>query len=271
MKSIFKIIVILSPFLLHSQSPSDSLKIVDYWNKTSLVPLFSAKRQLYLDSILAIKPNYAYAWQQKAMPLFKQMKYELGMKYLDSAVKYDKTFHWHEYRAFIKCIFQKNYSEAIRDFKSVKLRNNEGYVMDHSYEFYIGLSFLQLNQFDSAYSYIKSSIDMGEKKWKTGHYLEYMYLGIVSMERQDSLQANKYLDKAIALYSNFSDAKYYKAMLWFTSGNINNALVLFKDALKDLSNGYTINEDNAIYESYPYQINKKGLEQFIEYLQSPKE
>ena len=37
------------------------------------------------------EPTNAYLWQQKAMPFFKQKKYELGLQYLDSAIKYDQT------------------------------------------------------------------------------------------------------------------------------------------------------------------------------------
>jgi len=74
------------------------------------------KRQLYIDSALNIVPKASQLWQQKAMPLFKQKKYEIAMPFLDSAVKYDKTKHWLEYRAFIKCIFQKSYRAAIKDF-----------------------------------------------------------------------------------------------------------------------------------------------------------
>lgn len=72
--------------------------------------------QTYIDSALAILPKNAFLWQQKAMPFFKRKKYEVGMKYLDEAVKNDDEFDKYlSYRAFIKCIFQKNYQGAIDD------------------------------------------------------------------------------------------------------------------------------------------------------------
>jgi len=141
----------------------DSTRFVKYIDKVGEFPLFSMKRQQYLDSALSIVPRAAYLWQQKAMPLFKQKKYETGMPYLDSAVKYDKKNNWLQYRAFIKCIFQKSYREAINDFDLVQKVNGNSYVMDHSYEFYKGLCYLQLNKFDSA-EYLISKCITEERK-----------------------------------------------------------------------------------------------------------
>jgi hypothetical protein len=42
----------------------------------------------------------------KSMPILKAKKYEVGMKYLDKAVKYNPE-RWQSYRAFIKCILPK--------------------------------------------------------------------------------------------------------------------------------------------------------------------
>ncbi len=50
------------------------------------------------------------------MPYFKARKYEIGMTYIDKAVKLDDK-RWQPYRAFIKCIFAKTYKAAIEDFE----------------------------------------------------------------------------------------------------------------------------------------------------------
>lgn len=82
--------------------------------------MYSQDHQLYLDSVLSILPHSAYHWQPKAMPLYKQKKYEIGSAYLDSAVKYDDRQQYLEYRGFMKCIFQKTYKSAITDFEEAK-------------------------------------------------------------------------------------------------------------------------------------------------------
>jgi hypothetical protein len=57
-----------------------------------------------IDAGIKKDSTIAYLWQQKAMPYFKARKYEVGMQYINKAVKYDAA-RWQSYRAFIKCIF----------------------------------------------------------------------------------------------------------------------------------------------------------------------
>lgn len=108
-----------------------------------------AKWQECLDAGLKKDSTVAYLWQQKAMPYFKAKKYEIGMEYLDKAMLYDRK-NWLPYRAFIKCIFTKTYREAIIDFEICKKLYGNSYVMDHTYNFYIGISYLQLNKYKKA-------------------------------------------------------------------------------------------------------------------------
>ena len=258
------LILLLLPLFAFSQHTEEQKninkeKLAHYYAKTADVRLFSQARQKYIDSILMIDHYNAYLWQQKAMPLFKQKKYELGLQYLDSAIKYDQTNHYIEYGAFMKCIFVKNYKESINDFELIKVKNKNGFIMDHSYDFYIGLSYLQLNQFQKAEEFLKSSIEYSELKWKEAHYLEYFYLGIVKMEQENLSEANRFLEKALKLYKEFPDALYYKAQLLELENKYAEAKPLIEQAISNYSKGYSINEDNAKYEDYPYQIKKDWL------------
>lgn len=115
-------------------APADSMLVKKYIDSVNNAGVFSRKRQRYFDSALAIKPWKASWWQQKGMPLMKQGKYEAGMRFLDSAVKYD-ALRYLDYRAFMKCIFQKSYVAAIKDFEVSKIIIGAGAVMDHTYDF----------------------------------------------------------------------------------------------------------------------------------------
>jgi tetratricopeptide (TPR) repeat protein len=217
---------------------------------------FSPEYQLYIDSGIAINPNIAYLHQQKAMPYFKQSKYELGLKSLDRAVELDPESHI-DYRAFIKCIFAKTYSESIKDFlKAKELKGENGAIMDHSYDFYIGLCHLQLGDFSKSLEYFQQSIDQTTKtngeNWV--HFLDLFYAGIATQELNRHKEAIQYFDKSLKNYSNFSDAKYYKALSEFRTDQIDIAEKTLSECEIDFKKGYTINEDNAIYEKYPYQI-----------------
>ncbi|HEU5168577.1 MAG TPA: tetratricopeptide repeat protein [Chitinophagaceae bacterium] len=218
---------------------------------------YSKKWNFYIDEGLKQDSTIAYLWQQKAMPFFKQRKYEVGLLYLDQAVKYD-TF-WLDYRGFIKCIFGKTYKDALVDFEECKKRKNNGYIMDHSYDFYMALCYLQLNEFQTALSILKSNIDKTEKEkgkdWI--HHLDLFYLGVIYYELGDYDKAIAAFDRSIAKYSNFSDAKFYKGQCIGLKGDSVKGVDLIKEAKKDFQEGSTINEDNSLYELYPYQVNWK--------------
>lgn len=218
-------------------------------------PLFSNEWQEEIDKGLSKDSTIAYLWQQKAMPLFKQSKYEVGMKYIDKAVLYNPE-RWQDYRAFIKCIFAKTYKDAITDFEDYKSKFGDGFVMDHTYDFYIGLSYLQLNEYLQAEKFFLNSIEI--QKSENGenwiHYLDLFYLGISQMEQKEYSDAILIFDRALKEYSNFSEALYYKGYCQAKLGNATLASETMQTAKEYGLNGFTINEDNAIYERYPYQI-----------------
>lgn len=208
--------------------------------------------QACLDAGLKKDSTIAYLWQQKAMPYFKEMKYQVGMKYINKAVKYN-TQRYLPYRAFIKCIFSKNYPEAIKDFKTCLKKYGNGYEMDHTYKFYIALSYLQLDEFKKAEKIFKEDIAHQVEVWNEAHYLDLFYYGISKFEQQKWKEAIIQFDRALKLYPDFSDVQYYKSIALGRIGNYKKAKELYKIAIANGNAGNTINEDNAVYERYPYQ------------------
>ncbi len=96
------LLIIINIFLLtssKSQTNNDTLMSKDdiiekYLTNGALkYRLYSREREEEIDKGLEKDSTIAYLWQQKAMPLFKQGKYELGMEYLDKAVLY-KRHRW---------------------------------------------------------------------------------------------------------------------------------------------------------------------------------
>ena len=217
--------------------------------------LYSREWQEEIDKGLAKDSTIAYLWQQKAVPMFKQGKHEVGMNYIDNAVKYDRQ-RWQDYRAFIKCIFAKTYRDAIADFQDCKQRFGYSYVMDHSYDFYIGLSYLQLNEFEKAEQIFKQDYEyqLKDKGKDWLHHLDLFYYGISKYEQKDYLGAIDIFDKALEIYPNFSELQIFKADCLRKIGKNKEANELQKIGEINGRNGNTINEDNVIYERYPYQI-----------------
>lgn len=213
--------------------------------------------QSCLDAGIKKDSTIAYLWQQKAMPYFKIKKYEVGMEYLDKAVKYDAN-RYLPYRGFMKCIFSKSYQEAIRDFKESIEKWGDHYVMDHTYSFYIGLSYLQLNEFEKAEIYFGNTITEQEEESEEAHYLDLFYYGITKYELEKYEEAIKYFDKALEQYPQFSDVIYYKMLSVRRLGKpVDEYQYLLMQAKEFAEKGYTINEDNVVYEPYPYQVKWK--------------
>jgi len=225
-------------------------------------PILWPEWQLYLDSAISLNPNYAYLYQQKAMPYFRQGKYEAALEILDKAVIVNAQAYI-DYRAYMKCIFGSRHKEAILDFiEAKKLKGEKGYVMDHSYDFYIGLCYIQLNEFTKAIEFLKKSIENIEKtsgaSWV--HWFDYFYAGIAFQELQNHEEAIAYFDKSIANHKNFSDAKYYKVISLYRLKKYDEAKSLLLECEFDFRAGYAINEPNSKHEIYPYGISQELID-----------
>jgi tetratricopeptide (TPR) repeat protein len=202
------ILLVLKSININAQHPNINDSIFDKYvtHGAYNYMIYSHEWQHYLDSALAITPNNGNLWQLKSMPYFKCGKYDVGIQYINKAV--DLSPHdYLDYRAFLICVFVKNYNLALKDFIKVKQLKEGAYIMDHSYDFYIGLCYLQLNNFSNAEQYFNMSMS----KTKSPHYLELFYHAIVLYEKQQYNQAIIEFNNCLKFYSNFSDAKYYKA------------------------------------------------------------
>ena len=221
---------------------------------------YSNEYEAELDKGLAEDSTIAVFWQKKAMHRFKEDRYELGKIYIDKAVKYDPE-KYQDYRAFISCIFGRRYREAIRDFEDYKKTYGNSYVMDHTYDFYIALSYLQLEEFEKAEQIFTEDIrKLKEEKGEDWvHHLDLFYLGVTKYELGKYPEAIQCFDRALAKYSTFSEVQYYKALsLRYLYGEEREEDVkdLFFEARTNRKQGYTINEDNVVYTRYPYQLRK---------------
>lgn len=263
-----KIVFILLGFLTiscHSQNKNVDKEVAKK-NQEAIIEAFAencAQKYNYklpewqecLDKGLEKDSTIAYLWQQKAMPLFKARKYEAGMIFIDKAVQFDQK-RYLDYRAFIKCIFAKTYKDAIVDFEKCIALYGNSYVMDHTYKFHIALSYLQLNDFKKAESIFKEDIDDQIRRIKEAHYFDLFYYGISLYEQKKWDEAIGAFNQSLFQYPEFSDVKYYKAICLARKGESEASKALFEEAKNDLANGYTINEDQIFYETYPYQIKK---------------
>lgn len=212
-----------------------------------------------IDSSIRVSPNNAYLWQQKAMPYFKNGDYYNAMKNLNQAVKLD-TISWLGYRGFMKCIFVKDYTSAIADFKQIIQKQPNAYEMDHSYYFYVGVAYLKLNTLDSAEKYL--NICISKPKERT-HYLDWYYSGILKFKQENYAKALEYFDSCLSESSHLNDANFYKASVLLSLNRKEEAYACLIKSKEDNKAGYSFNEDNMAYVNYPFQVRIDQIEDLL--------
>ncbi|MDF2380966.1 tetratricopeptide repeat protein [Nostoc ellipsosporum NOK] len=248
------LLLLCSPFFVEAQPviPADSTIARYFTRGAEMHSIFSPEWGAWIDKGLKENPRIGYLWQMRAMPYFKQRKYEAGMAYLNKGVECDTTLL--PYRAFIKCIFAKTYNAALEDLTICRKKWGNSSVMDHGFDFYIALCHLQLNRPQEALVLLQKQTD---PNGPSQHQLELFYLGIAHYELQQYAAAISAFDRSLKVYPRFSDAKYFKGKCLLLSGRDEEAIPLIREAKQDFTDGYTINEDNSVYEPYPYQVNWK--------------
>src|SRR5690606_20230922 len=168
-----------------------------------------------IDKGLEKDSTIAYFWQQKAMPYYKAKKYEVGKPFLDKAVQYDKR-RYLPYRGFMKCIFSKKYNEAIIDFEEAIALYGNHFEMDHSYVFYIAISYFWQQK---AMPYYKA------KKYEVG---------------------KPFLDKAVQ-YDKRRYLPYRGFMKCIFSKKYNEAIIDFEEAIALYGNHFEMDHSYVFY------------------------
>lgn len=259
--------IIFITFSGYCQSPADcNSKIV----QDSLLEVYSKKAWKYgynhpqwetsWDSLIVICPNIARAYQEKAIPYLKSGDYAKAFELEDKAVELDPE-SWIAYRGFLHCIFTKNYQKALIDFDRAEKIVPNASVMDHTYSFFCGLSYLELGEFDKAeQSFLK---DIAQQKKRGGnndiHFNSLLYLGIVYLEMKEFDKAEKTLKDCLNYYAQLPEGNYYLGMT-LKSTNNPAAKLYFEKANEYFQQGYKINEDNEAYVNYPRQISLVEIE-----------
>jgi len=209
----------------------------------------------WIDRGIQEDSTIAYLWQQKALPFWKQKKYQLAMVYYNKAVALDRQY-WLSRLAFLKCIFAKDYEGVLEDLKKYIKEYGSTFEQDHSLEFYMGICYLQLNQFEEAIKTLKENIETQEKEYGVDwvHYLDRYYLAIAYYEQNNYTMAISEFDKVLKEYPDFSDAQYYKSLCLNYLREKENAKILMALGKSNFEKGCTFNEDSNQYEDYPYQL-----------------
>ena len=219
----------------------------------------------YCDSLLAVCPNVAYAYQQKAVPLIKDGKYAEAFLLENKAAELD-PLAWLAYRGFLKCIFTKDYEGALADFQQAARLKPGSREMDHTYPFFEGLCNLELGNYAQAEANFKE--DIRQQKGPDGqqevHFNTLFYVGVLYLKMQQYAQAKSYFEQCLARYPQHPEANYYLGLLYQAQHKNALAQRYLLAAQKALASGYRLNEDNIFYANYPRQITEYEIAQALQ-------
>ncbi|WP_396632509.1 tetratricopeptide repeat protein [Maribacter sp. R86514] len=165
------------------------------------------------------------------------------------------------WRGYLYLWFYRDYEKAIADFNaSDTLTPYLDYPQGHSVDFWRGIAYLGVKDYDNSIAYwdkhiTKETEDSGED-WVE---LEaFLYRGIAYFESGNTKKANENFDKVIQYFTSSADAKYYKAQLLLNEGDKKTALNMIEDAIVDFNNGYY---NNRGYVETLRQIYLEDLEE----------
>jgi tetratricopeptide (TPR) repeat protein len=209
----------------------------------------------YMDSILSICPRIAAAYQLKAVPAIKNGEYIKAYKLDEEASELDSP-QFVSYLGFLKCIFTKDYPGAIIDFNRANRIIPGGAEMDHSFYFYLGLCYLELEKYQEADSNFRKDIfyqNRGDSLMDV-HFNSLLYMGITKLELNQSDSAEIYLRKCLHIYTKLPEANYYLALVCKRRNELDLEKKYLEMAQKSLLEGYSMNEGNLYYVNYPKQI-----------------
>lgn len=176
-------------------------------------------------SIAYLKRGYPHEWKKR----------------LDIAVNLNPVI-WQGYRGYNYLWFYRDYRRAIADFDATDTLtpNFIDQPQGHSVDYWRGIAYLGLKDYENSLSYFNKFIETETKEWGED-FVEvtgFLYRGIVLLDIGNYEKALSDFDKVLKYNINQSaDAKYYKALI-LKNTNPKEAKKLIEDAIKDFNNGY---------------------------------
>lgn len=238
-----------------------------FFQVRSNVDYNSARWQVALDSAMMIDSTVATLWQWKGMPYFKDGDYANAFRCYEKAVYYDSV-NYLPLRAFMKAIFLKDYESAIAEFFTCKERHFGDGLMDHSYDFFLALSYKETGDLAKADSFLSLSIDHRIQTvgpdWV--HWNEWFFMGMICFDRKEYTKAIGYYDKCLKEYKGYPNALYYKGLCMAETGRKAIARELFETAITNINKGLRSSEDNDFYVNFPNNVFVADVEAAIQAL-----
>lgn len=212
------------------------------------------------DSLLAVCPNIAEAYQEKGIRQMFLGNFGAMIAYNDTAVALDPK-RWLAYRGYLHCMLTQDYQKAITDLLAAEQLTPNAFTMDHTFSFFIALSHMEAGNYQEAEKYFLK--DIAQQKRGEGrndlHFNSLLYFGILYYLTNEFDQAEQKFSESLQLYEMHPMANFYMAMTLKVTGN-QRQNIYFERARQAIQDGYGLNEPNLRFARFPRQITLEDIE-----------
>jgi tetratricopeptide (TPR) repeat protein len=194
-----------------------------------------------LEEAIAIDPNNCDALRELSVAYLKRGLPHKWKPQYDKAVACHPEI-WQPWRGYLYLWFYRDYKKALADFDAsdILTPNFIDQPQGHSVDYWRGIAYLGLKDYENALLYFNKFIDTETKEWGEDvvEVTGFLYRGIVYYNTGNFKMASEDFDRVLKYnLGRSADAKYYKALILKSEKN-NEALQLVISAIEDFNDGY---------------------------------
>ena len=170
--------------------------------------------QQYFDQSIESCPNFAYSYQQKAVPFLKRGKFIEWKKLIDMAVELAPE-EYLGYRGWCRLQFLRDYEGAVSDIEQLKsmvdydIRHCQ--TGDYHLNIALALCYKEIGEVDKARMLFEEHINAPNSE--AGLY-DYYHWGVLEYEQGNYEVTLKYLEKQVEINDYLGEAYYFMAMAY---------------------------------------------------------
>lgn len=221
MKDLLSILIIIVPVTTYSQYNCNAFKLENNQPcyeaciiATKEAAQGSKVSQLQFDKAIELCPDFDYAYFEKSVPYLKRGDFVTWKKLIDRAVELNPVGHL-GYRAWCRYQFVRDYYGAIKDFEKLDslISYDIGYSINGDYHLNIAkaLCYKAIGEKTKAIKIIEDQLAL---KGYTPMIYDYLHLGVLKMEVDDTDGAIEYLNKSISFNDYLAEPYYYLGMIY---------------------------------------------------------
>lgn len=194
--------------------------------------------QLKFDQAIALCPDFAYAYFEKAVPYLKRGDFVTYRRLIDKAVELS-PMEYLGYRGGARYQFIRDYRGAISDLEKLDSlsAHDIGYSINGDYQlnFVKALCYKALGQKTKALEIMEEQL--AKENYSPMTY-DYLHLGVLKMELGDLDGGILYLKKSIAYNEYLAEPYYYLALIYKKKKSLKDFMENMEKAKTHYLKGY---------------------------------